>query len=472
MFVIKLKDNDYKGTKISLTNLSDEEKKCVRKILDSINNVSIKDLEARGIIVFPSKSVESELNDSNKMVCCIQNLESETPIIQTTNVMGYFSFGNCVQMEITSRFDDDERQFFLHYILQKVCNVSPTLELTYANENPFYEFLVYLLPSFLKRAVAQGVFRHYIYREYNDSNIRGVIDFSRHIRNNIPFNGKVAYRTREYSQNNYLTQLIRHTIEFVAENKKLNSILSLDEEIRDVVGIIRGCTESYEKLSRDFIINKNLIPVTHPYYTEYEPLRKLCIMILTHNKISYGEVNQNPLNGIVFDGASLWEEYLNVIMKEKIIEQKYKYILDHPNNRTGQARKYLFETEDEKNAVAIYPDFMVKDLNHNIFAIIDAKYKNLKDGIVAREDYFQVLTYLFRFRCNRGVLVHPCNESEWNVNCTKRYLKEHNEIISFETYGFPIPNFSYVENGKIAYKSFCEKMRECEKNLIINNLFQ
>ena len=32
---------------------------------------------------------------------------------------------------------------------------------------------------------------------------------------NIPFMGKIAYTTREHSYNNNLTQLVRHTIEYI-----------------------------------------------------------------------------------------------------------------------------------------------------------------------------------------------------------------------------------------------------------------
>ena len=465
MFVIRLKDNDYQGTKISLSDLTSDEKIRVRKILDSINNIPLKELEEKGLIIFPFKFLERDLIDKSKIVCSIQKLESENPVIKTTNVMGYFSFDNFVQIEITSRFDNDERQFFLHYMLQKVCELSPTIELVHANENPFYEFLVYLFPYYLKRAIAKGPFRTYITREYNDSSVRGQIDFSRHIKNNIPFNGKAAYRMREYSKDNFLTQLIRHTIEFILENKNLKDILSHDKDVREAVGIIRFCTENYNKSSRELIINKNLKSISHPYYTEYESLRKLCIMILTHNKMNYGYTSQNHFNGILFDGSALWEEYLNLVFKGKMLEEKKSYILEHPNNRTGQGRQYLFESEEGKNIFEIYPDFLIKDLNQNVCTIIDAKYKNLSEGNVSSEDNKQLLAYLFRFKCNRGLLVYPEKESAGQFNSSRKYLKDHEEKISFETYGLKISDYSYEKEDKTAYKNFCERMRESENNL-------
>ena len=466
MFTIRLKDNDYKGKNISLSNFSDSEKSCIRKALESINNLSVKELEARGAIIFPSKSTENDLNDGGKIVLSVHNLETDNPIIKTSNVMGFFAIENCLNIEIHSRFDSDDRQFFLHYMLQKICNVSPTVELTHVNKNPFYEFIVYLFPSFLNRAISQGLFRSYITKNYNDSNIRGVIEFPRHFKNNIPFNGKVAYRTREYNQDNYVTQLIRHTIEFIAENKNLSNILNIDEEINDSVQIIRGCTGSYNRFSRNFIINKNTKTITHPYYTEYEPLRKLCIMILTHDKISYGEKQQTKLNGILFDGASLWEEYINMIMIERLNELSFPYILEHPNNRTGKGIKYLFETAENHNYTAIYPDFIIKNPDKkNIKIIADAKYKHLEDASIPREDYFQLLSYLFRFDCKQGMLIYPYSQKD-KTSDSNLFLAEHKKEIRLSVNGLKIIKY----DDKCDFKDFSNNMKQKEEEFVIKLL--
>ncbi len=457
MLLIKLSDNNYNGYKLSLTEYSKEEKETIRKALDSISNVPLAELEERGAIIFPSKTVRKDLDDKKRSILSVQNLTSENPTITTKNVMGFFSV-NGVQFEISSRFDSGEKQFFLHYMLSKVCNVAPTIELTHANKDPLYDFAVYLFPAFLKKAVSQGLFRMYITREYNDSNLRGVIDFPRHFRNNIPFNGKIAYRTREYSSDNFVTQLVRHTIEFIAENNNLRKILSLDDETRGAVQEICGNTGSYDRLSRNFIINKNLRSLSHPYYTEYEQLRKLCIMILTHDKVSYGESQQNRINGILFDGASLWEEYLNAVMQERIGD---KFKLEHPNNRTGQGGKYLFKKENGYNFTEIYPDFILKEKDPDkITAIMDAKYKHLEDANVQREDYFQLLAYMFRFNCDRGILIYPYSPNDKNQNETLKLAGERENEVTFSVLGLEIPQTC------VSFSDFANKMGEIESKLL------
>ncbi|MEX1474644.1 guanosine 5'-monophosphate oxidoreductase, partial [Enterococcus sp. C84] len=77
----------------------------------------------------------------------------------------------------------------------------------------YYDLLVFLFPYYLNEAMRKGIYKEYVKREYNNANIKGAVDVAKHIRSNVPFVGKVAYRTREFSYNNHLTQLIRHTIE-------------------------------------------------------------------------------------------------------------------------------------------------------------------------------------------------------------------------------------------------------------------
>jgi len=463
MLVIKLKDNSYQVKEfqvlrnteevVTFQSLDETEQLLIRKALNSISNISLPELEKQGVIIFPSKAAESELNDKERTVLSVQNLEGDTPTITTKNVMGFFSV-NGVQFEIRSRFDSGEKQFFLHYMLSKVCNVAPTIELTHANKDPLYDFAVYLFPAFLKKAVSQGLFRMYITREYNDSNLRGVIDFPRHFRNNIPFNGKIAYRTREYSSDNFVTQLVRHTIEFIAENSNLRKILSLDDETRGAVQEICGNTGSYDRLSRNFIINKNLRPLSHPYYTEYEQLRKLCIMILTHDKISYGESQQNRINGILFDGASLWEEYLWTILQN----QGFK----HPKNKERSEGIRMFENNDDenfdKNYRKIYPDFY-KPKDNNDGWILDAKYKHLENG-AGREDLYQVVTYMHTMEIGKGGFIYPLKQGENNLCENKTTLQLAGLGGTISILGLPIPQECE------SFSKFAEQMKVQEENLL------
>lgn len=57
-----------------------------------------------------------------------------------------------------------------------------------------------------------------------------------HIRMNIPFNGKVACKTREHSYDNLTTELIRHRIEFIKASEFGSAVL----EIHDILIFTKG----------------------------------------------------------------------------------------------------------------------------------------------------------------------------------------------------------------------------------------
>lgn len=310
----------------------------------------------------------------------------------TGNIMGFVGY-NGTQVSIRSRFaKDDGNDYFLHYMLQKVLSLNVfNLDFQSDRENIF-DFLIYLFPGFLKEALRQGTYREYQVRKYNDANIRGRIDIAQHIKQNIPFTGKVAYSTREYVADNHVTQLIRHTIEYIKQHPMGGNILNSDEKTREAVGIINACTPTYNRMERHKVISQNLRPLSHPYYYAYRDLQRLCMRILRHEEMKYG-ADDNQIHGILFDGAWLWEEYLNTFMKE--------LGFTHPRNKTGEGKEHMFI---KPRAVPVFPDFY---LDGKI--VLDAKYKRHETlfGNSQREDRFQVLAYMHIFDVNKGGLIVP-----------------------------------------------------------------
>lgn len=70
---------------------------------------------------------------------------------------------------------------------------------------------------------------------YNDGNVKGTIDVARHITKNTPFIGNIAYSQREFSYDNDLMELIRHTIEYIKRKPYGNHLLA---KVRDEVKLV------------------------------------------------------------------------------------------------------------------------------------------------------------------------------------------------------------------------------------------
>ena len=379
----------------SIANITPDELDDLRVIADvEISNISLEDYP--NLLVFPDSFHSYDRDFGKKIICSIAD---EGRKLCTNSMVGFIGRNN-THLSIHSRFADNGKEdFFLHYMLQRVAKINLFNLQHTMDEDSVFDFLLYLFPLYLKNAISQGVYRQYITHKYNDANVRGVIDVSRHIKYNEPFNGAVAYTTREYSYDNHITQLIRHTIEFISKNGG-DDILNIDEDTKQAVAQIIGATPSYLSNELQSIINKNLTPIAHPYYSEYAPLQRLCLQILRHEELKYGQ-EEDEVYGVLIDAAWLWEEYLATIL-----EGKYNHYLKD----TGK-RFYLFKPKKQQ----VIPDYLSLDKK----IVADAKYIPLNEKSWFKEDsasataiYYKTITYMYRFCSKEGYLFYPHPDKE------------------------------------------------------------
>lgn len=368
--------------------------------LSAIANRSLSDLQNENpdLFIFPH-SFGKYQDDVEKPL--IFSLDNEN--LTTYNLMGFIG-RNSTQLTISSRFAKDENNdYFLHYMLQKVFAINLLKFDQTPNTENIWDFLLYLFPYYLKKAYSQGIYKAYKKEEYNDTNVKGSIDVKRHLLMNIPFTGKIAYTTREHSYNNNLTQLIRHTIEHIRTHPYGSGVLTSDSELRDIVSkFIFVTNKTYNCNSRQKVITANFRPVTHPYFTEYSALQKICLKILRHEKITFGK-EKDRVYGLLFDGAWLWEEYLNTILKENFI---------HPENKTGKHSNLLFE-----NFQPIYPDFISKEVPKSVgdakYIPLDRQHSYSENSEKATSIYYKTIAYMYRFSSKNGFLIFPKQDTSF-----------------------------------------------------------
>ncbi|MBO7572475.1 MAG: hypothetical protein J6T48_10030 [Bacteroidales bacterium] len=383
-------------------------------------------------------------------------------LISTGNILGFVG-RNDTQLDIRSRFaKNDNNDYFLHYMLQKVFSINLFDIQHTISKQPIFDFLLYLFPHFLKKALAQGLYKKYRRFEYNNANVRGPIDVNRHIRQNIPFKGTIAYSTREHSYDNEITQLVRHTIEFIRAKVQGSTILNNDLETKDCVSQIVMATQTYNVRERNKIINQNLRPVWHPYFSAYTDLQKICLQILRHESIKYGQ-EKDKVYGILFDGAWLWEEYLNKIFKENNLT------ITHAKNKIGENGISLYKGGPK----CYYPDFykIAKDDAENTF-VMDAKYKRLNTDknidectghnviSICHDDLFQMITYMHVLQAQHCALLYPLEieESDNHYVCASKSR-------CLNGYGGEIHGYGIKISTTKEMKDFWDEMKDAELEL-------
>ena len=336
----------------------------------------------------------------------------------------------------------------MHYLLQKVLNINlNSLDTALSTEDKLYQLLMYLFPKYLQAALRKGHYKEYQRFFHNDSHVKGVVDVGNHLKKNLPFTGNVAYTTREFAFDNPIMQLIRHTIEFMKNQKSIGrGVLENLSTSRENVAEIVRVTPSYKIADRAKIIRLNQTkPLRHAYFREYRKLQELCLMILNREKHGLGYQEQK-IHGILFDVAWLWEEYVHTLLPREFI---------HPRNKDRTDGISVFSNRERK----VYPDFYDRERK----IVLDAKYKKLEltEKGINRDDLFQLISYAYILQAEKAGLIFPSIDQTVS-----------SEIGKVEGYGVLLKKWSIqVPQKASSYSEFYEMLGMSEK-IFQNNIKQ
>ena len=433
---MRIIDNQHRIAKEGFVK---EYPKLSQALLDrTLDNLSKED----NIFIFPNDLKNSPDLEKDQKI-----FETINQKIKTGNVIGFLGCGQ-ERLTISSRFSDESNDHFLHYLLHKVLHINLTsLDVALSREERLYQLLMYLFPKYLQAAIRKGLYKEYHRFSHNDSHVKGVIDVRKHLKKNLPFTGNIAYTTREFTYDNPLMQLVRHTIEYIKNQKSIGQgVLDNLSTSRENVAEIVRVTPSYKLADRAKIIRVNQSkPIRHAYFHEYRKLQELCLMILNQEKHGLGYQDQK-IHGILFDVAWLWEEYVHTLLPKDFI---------HPRNKDKTDGISVFSSRERK----VFPDFYQEELK----IVLDAKYKKLEltEKGINREDLFQLISYSYILEAEKAGLVFPSKDKVVD-----------NEIGKLAGYGALLKKLSiHIPQNASSYNEFCEMIGMSEKNFQ-NNINQ
>ena len=426
---MRITDNQHRITKEDFVA---EYPKLSQALLDrTLDNLSKED----NIFIFPNDLTHTpDLYKDQKI------FETVNQEIKTGNVIGFLGC-NQERLTISSRFSDKYNDCFLHYLLQKVLNINLTsLDVGLSLEDKLYQLLIYLFPKYLQAALRKGLYKEYQRFSHNDSHVKGVIDVGNHLKKNLPFTGNIAYTTREFTYDNPLMQLIRHTIEYIKTQKSFGALLDSN---RETIAEVTRVTSAYKLADRAKFIRINKTkPLRHAYFREYRKLQELCLMILNREKNGLGYQEQK-IHGIIFDVSWLWEEYVYTLLPKGFL---------HPRNKEKKGGILVFSDGKRK----VYPDFYDRERK----IVLDAKYKKLEDTEkgINREDLFQLISYSYILEAEKAGLIFPSIERSVN-----------SEIGEVAGYGVLLKKWSIqIPQNASSYSAFCKMMENSEENFKTN----
>jgi len=275
------------------------------------------------------------------------------------------------------------------YLLSKVFGGS-FVDMVELGKNSLWDMLLaFIFRRLLLDAWSVGIFKQFRTLHHNDTRIRGRIDVDRHLRQNVPFCGNVAYATHEMTFDNPTNHIIRYALAKVT--RKWGGIMTGDNRLLELRHQLERNTPTWQSGNVQSCIRRkeNRTPIKHPFFhAAYEPLRLISLAILREEGAGLYQQHQEA-EGVIFDGSWLWEEYIWTLLKK--IEG-----FKHPENKN---RDGGWRTPP---GVTYYPDFYHQEKR----IVLDAKYQTDTNDRI-QENAKQVFCYMFLLDALHGGLIKP-----------------------------------------------------------------
>lgn len=378
----------------------------------------------------------------------------EFPI--TLNEVEQKKIGFNVTLQIKSRLDVDEKgdvgkPYFLSTMLLRDKVELSNNTVPNSEDEIFDYLLLFWFKEQLQKAILKGYYRTYRRFEKNDDRIKGNIDVAKHIKENMgQKNGRIAYAYRENTVDNYLNHLIIAAYQHL--KKKYGELVQDNFDCNiDLMRYIEYLSVQISAQKTDLLslVRNNEKVIAHPYYTEYEQLRIICLKILRDEGISLFDGSSDlETKGILFYLPELWEMFLDdqviepCMQKETRCEAQCR--VDNFGYKNENGYKYKQET---------YPDYLFFS-KECPFMVLDAKCKPKWERVFDEssisevlDDYNKCIRDMVAANVHATGVIFPTNRGDAiNEKSMRHTISQYNKEDFFYTIPIYVPVVQEKEN--------------------------
>ena len=434
----------------------------VKDFLKELPPLTVDELKKMGVIVVGGR----KKSDKKERFVKAKTKDKDRDFYLTTgNLIGVVNFRDSeklkdelLRIEVRCRFSEkDTQQYFFNHMLSRVfdCNFAETVD---SSELTLQILLAIRLKFLLADAEAIGAFRQYRTFENNDLRFRGKLDINRHIRLNGMTKDKIAYTVRERTTDNPLNHMILYAEKYIKDKgwSVFDGSDAADKDARELLKKIHVSTPTFGNRSLSSVLSdkENLQKIRQPYYAEYyEEIRRVAMALLNDEGANvFDKENEDEINGIVIDGAWLWEEYL-AKMAEPL---GYWHAI---RGKQSKHKIYRFLDNADRPFSPLYPDFRFSNGGDEQKAsvVLDAKYKFEK---INRDDMAQIFSYMLLTGAKKVGFIYPPQENASADNPKSTQGSNDSEededigIQNEDTIGTGIRINQHMTNGEYLFKSY------------------
>ena len=263
--------------------------------------------------------------------------------------------------------NNDYRIYNIYYMLayafddSKMNNIEESKISTEKFEH-LYDLFAFMLSNLTGRLIKRGLFKNYINESDELNTIKGKINISESIKKNTFINKKLVCEYDDYSENNYLNQIIKTTMYYLLSSNKITKKYS------DDLKKIYSHLSTVDKLNNISLIKWNSI-IYNRNNRNYKFVINLCYLIINGLLINN---NGNSIELMEFiNEKSLSSLFESFVRKYYQVEYKGKLIA------SGETINWQIDKEYENNKMIellpqMHTDITLKHGNKEL--IIDTKF--------------------------------------------------------------------------------------------------
>lgn len=253
---------------------------------------------------------------------------------------------------------------------------------------PLFE---YLFLTSLKKASVLGFPQEYTKIQYHDIRVHGNIDVNSYIKKDIPFIGKLSSKRNERQYVQCIVDVLSAALSACKNDiqKMFPNLSFVSSELKAAASGRRPTLETIQKA-------KNHRALHNPMFAPFRRTLDYAELILRKQNLisSDEEKSSNKISGYLLDVASLWELYLENLLRNNFQSEGW----------TISAQEELSLYEHTFFARPNYPDLVMRHEDGRL-VVLDAKFKKMDFALdhygncdVDRTDLFQIQSYAGYYR--------------------------------------------------------------------------